>query len=302
MPICEADPWRMQYFKEVECPPQVRIPTEDFDAYEWNPAHHWVYNKLLIAESQGITCAPHGVTPKHFPVFSKPLINLRGMGAGSRVLASLAEYLEHECGGHFWMTLLKGEHISTDIALEDGAAVWFKHAQGIPSGEGTFDHWIIKAERAVGLERYCRNWLAKNLASYTGMVNLETIGGRIIEVHLRFTDQWPDLYGEGWLAALVGLYAHGRWQLSADEQRTGYSVVLFGPHGVEYRHPPAERIDALRRESGITSVQVTFHADRCAATHAMPPGGFRLAVVNCWDLQAGQRVRRELAALFGLAR
>jgi hypothetical protein len=30
------------------------------------------------------------------------------------------------------------------------------------------------------------------------MVNLETIGGRIIEVHLRFADQWPDLYGARW--------------------------------------------------------------------------------------------------------
>ena len=36
--------------------------------------------------------------------------------------------------------------------------------------------------------------------------------------------------------------------------------------------------------------------------HAMPPGGFRLAVVNCWDLEAGRRVRAELAALFGLRR
>ena len=40
-------------------------------------------------------------------------------------------------------------------------------------------------------------WVARNLAGYTGMANLETIGGRIIEVHLRFTDQWPDLYGSG---------------------------------------------------------------------------------------------------------
>jgi hypothetical protein len=72
MPICEADPWRMQYFQDVVCPPDVRIPTEDFDAYEWNPAHHWVYNKLLVAESQGILCAPHGVTPRSYPVFSKP--------------------------------------------------------------------------------------------------------------------------------------------------------------------------------------------------------------------------------------
>ena len=39
------------------------------------------------------------------------------------------------------------------------------------------------------------------------MVNLETIGARIIEVHLRFADQWPDLYGgEPWVESLVRLY------------------------------------------------------------------------------------------------
>ncbi len=202
------------------------------------------------------------------------------------------------------MTLLTGEHISTDIALEDGAAVWFKHAQGIPSGEGTFDHWIIKAERSVGLERYCRNWLAKHLAGYTGMVNLETIGGRIIEVHLRFTDQWPDLYGVGWLEALVGLYARGRWQFAADEKRTGYSVVLFGPHGVEYRHPPRRAPGgAAARKPASPACRSPFTRDRRAATHAMPPGGFRLAVVNCWDLAAGRaRACMSLRRCSGLPR
>jgi hypothetical protein len=301
MPICEADPWRMQYFKDVFCPPDVRIPTEDFDAYEWNPRHHWVYNKLLIAESQGIPCAPHGVTPRSYPVFSKPLINLRGMGAGSRVLESLEEYKHHESGGHFWMTLLRGEHVSTDIAIENGTAVWFRHAQGIPTGEGTFDYWILHAEPYPELERYCSAWIATNLRGYTGMVNLESIGGRIIEVHLRFSDQWPDLYGRDWLNALVRLYAQGKWQFSSDA-RTGYSVVLFGPHGMEYRHPRPERLAELARTPGITSVQITFHAHRAAASHAMPPGGFRLAVVNCWDLEAGRRVRAELAELFGLRR
>ncbi len=30
----------------------------------------------------------------------------------------------------------------------------------------------------------------------------------------------------------------------------------------------------------------------------MPPGGFRLALVNCWDLQAGLAVRERLKRLF----
>jgi EAL domain-containing protein (putative c-di-GMP-specific phosphodiesterase class I) len=31
MPICEAEPWRMQYCESVDCPPNVNIPTEDAD-------------------------------------------------------------------------------------------------------------------------------------------------------------------------------------------------------------------------------------------------------------------------------
>ena len=30
----------------------------------------------------------------------------------------------------------------------------------------------------------------------------------------------------------------------------------------------------------------------------MPPGGFRLAIVNCWDLDAGRAVRARLRDLF----
>jgi hypothetical protein len=30
----------------------------------------------------------------------------------------------------------------------------------------------------------------------------------------------------------------------------------------------------------------------------MPPGGFRLAIVNCWDLAAGTQARERLALRF----
>ena len=80
MPICEADPWRLQYFERAACPPDVNIPTEDSDAWLWYPKYRWVYDKLAVALSQGLVAAPHGVPPPAFPVFSKPTINLKGMG------------------------------------------------------------------------------------------------------------------------------------------------------------------------------------------------------------------------------
>ena len=299
MPVCEADPWRMQYFENVPCPEDVLVPTEDGDAWRWYPRFRWVYNKLSVAESQGFECGPHGLEPPAYPVFSKPVFNMRGMGIGSRVIRTTREYKANQRPGHIWMPLLEGEHVSTDVAVVDGSARWWRHAYGAPLEGGMFDHWTVMAEPRPAIESYCGEWLERNLAGYTGMVNFETIGSRIIEVHLRFADQWPDLYGgDAWVKALIRLYAEGVWEYDDAERRDGYSVVLFGGHGIQYRHPPSDLVEEVRAEPGVTSVQVTFHEDRPPSWHAMPPGGFRLAIVNCWDLDTGRRLRERLALAF----
>jgi hypothetical protein len=310
MAIREADPWRMPYFQDDPCPEGVEIPTEDADAWAWYPAYRWVYDKLRVAQSQGLEAAPHGVMPPAFPVFSKPVVNLRGMGVGSRVIASAEDYAAAWTAGHFWMRLLDGEHVSSDAAVVDGQVVWWRHATGVPGPGGTFDRWVVHAAPRPALEAACGAWIACHLAGYTGMLNLETIGGGaggpgIIEVHLRFADQWPDLYGAGWVAALIRLYAEHRWDFPDAGRRDGYSVVLFVPHdsrppGGGWRHPPAALLDRVRAIPGVSSVQVTFHEDKAPGLHAMPPGGFRLAIVNAWDLEAGRAARRHLAAWFGL--
>jgi len=296
MPICEVDPWRMQYFEGVPCPEEVRISTEDADSWEWYPAQRWIYDKLAVALSQGLEAAPHGVMPHSFPVFSKPIMNLRGMGTGSRVIGSAADYKAALTPGHFWCTLLHGRHVSTDVALVNGVPQWWRHATGATTAGGTFDHWHIHAEPIPEVEEWCGTWACTHLAGYTGMVNFETIGGRIIEAHLRFADQWPDLYGAGWVEALVRLYQTGVWSFADSTRTDGFSVVLFGPHGPRYRHPPAALVDTVRRMPGVSSVQITFHEDREPEHHAMPPGGFRLAIVNAHTLAAGQAARARLAA------
>jgi hypothetical protein len=126
------------------------------------------------------------------------------------------------------------------------------------------------------------------------MANFETIGGRIIEAHLRFADQWPDLYGPGWVEAVVRLHVTGDWVYPDADRVDGYSVVLFGPHGPRYRHPPDALVDEVRSMPGVSSVQITFHEDKAPEHHAMPPGGFRLAIVNARALDAGQAGRERL--------
>jgi hypothetical protein len=297
MPIREADSWRLQYFERVACPDDVEIPTEDSDAWTWNPRHRWVYDKVAIALSQGLEAAPHGVVPKSFPVFSKPIVNLRGMGVGSRVLRDEADYFRRYVAGHMWMPLLEGKHVSSDLAVEDGEPKWWRHSTGEAAGEGTFDHWTVHAAADAMIERQCGDWVRKYLAGYTGMLNLETIGGKIIEAHLRFADQWPDLYGEGFVEALVRFHRTRKWGFADRARRDGFSVVLFGPHG-RYRHPPRALVDEILRMPGVSSLQITFHEDRAPEAHAMPPGGFRLAIVNAFDLAVGQAAREKLRAYF----
>jgi hypothetical protein len=276
----------------------VLVPTEDGDAYVQFPNYRWIYNKLLIAESQGLVCGLHGMTPDAFPVFSKPVYNMRGMGAGSRIFRTLRDYQLNQKPGHMWMELLKGEHVSTDAAVVAGEPLWWRHVTGKPIDEGMFDHWTVLAERRPRIEDYCGAWLRRHLCGYTGMVNFETIDARIIEVHLRFSDQWPDLYGAGWTEALVRLYAKGVWAFADDDRRDGYSVVLFGPHGLQYWHPDPQLVAELLKEPALTSIQITFHEDRPPRAHSMPPGGFRLAIINGFDLDAGRAARERLALRF----
>jgi hypothetical protein len=296
MPFLGVASWRRQYFEEQPCPADVPVPVDDPPTWDLYPERRWIHNKLAICESQGLPHGPHGTMPPQFPVFSKPIYNLRGMGAGGRIIASEGDYDAALTPGHFWMPLLAGEHVSTDLALVDGRIAWCRHTTGMAAAAGTFDYWIVQAEAMPALEAYLADWSGRHLRGFTGVVNIETIGGRIIECHLRLSDQWIDLNGGGWLAAVVELYAAGIWRLRESRQ-TGYSVVLFGTPGVIPSVDNAA-VATMLKTAGISSIQITFDASRTADAHAMPPGGFRLAIVNCWNLEVGHQVRSELRRLF----
>ena len=297
-----VDSWRWQYFADVPCPAGLDIPVDEASAWALFPAHRHIHNKLWICESQSVPHAPHGVEPAKFPIFSKPIFNLRGMGTGGRIIRSKRAYWAAVTPGHMWMPLFTGPHVSTDAAVLRGEVEWWRHTTGKPASQGTFDHWTVHAEHDAVLERYLGAWIRRYLADFTGVINFETIGGKIIECHLRMAEQWLDLNGEDWLKAVVDLYRSRRWRFADADRRTGYSVILFGPHGRQFRAPSAARVAALRRsDPAISSIQITFEDSRPAAQHAMPPGGFRLAIVNCWDLRAGRAIRRRLAAEFALS-
>ncbi|MBI3710711.1 MAG: hypothetical protein HY246_23950 [Proteobacteria bacterium] len=299
MPYVGVDSWRWQYFENTPCPAGLVVPVDDATAWGLYPRHRWIYNKLLICATQGLPHGPHGTTPPGFPVFSKPIVNLRGMGTGSRIIATAAEYEATLTPGHLWMKLLSGAHVSTDVAVLAGRPRWWRHTTGRPGADGMFDYWKVHAARRPRLDSYLGDWIRKNLKGFTGVINFETIGGRIIECHLRMAEQWLDLNGPGWLDAVVRLYAEKEWEFR-HRPRTGYSVVLFGAHGIRWRIDRAA-VAAFLSHPQVSSIQITFDDDEPPESHAMPPGGFRLAIVNCWDLDVGRAVRAALRRQFRAA-
>ena len=303
MPILVNDSWLKQYFRNFDCPETTLIPTDDLDCYVLYPVFRWVYNKLLICEKQDLCHAPHGIEPPAFPVFSKPIYNLRGMGVGSRFILTKEDYDLRQQPGHLWMVLLQGEHVSSDVAVVDGQAQqWFHVVGKLGEKNGTFDYWTILNYQKPEIEEYCGRWLDKHLKGYTGMVNLETIDSKIIEVHLRFSDQWLDLYNKHFLQALVNLYTNKVWQAVAPSVKVTYSVVLFQDHGYKYVHPPKSIIDQILKDSDISSLQITFDEKKPTQSYSMPSGGLRLGVINCFDLQSGLRARELLSRYFRATR
>jgi hypothetical protein len=57
-------------------------------------------------------------------------------------------------------------------------------------------------------------------------------------------------------------------------------------------------IDEIKYRRGVSSVQITFHEHLAPARHSMPPGGFRLAIVNGFDLAATLAARERLRKAF----
>ena len=49
---------------------------------------------------------------------------------------------------------------------------------------------------------------------------------------------------------------------------------------------------------GVSSLQITFYETKHPSEHPMPPGGFRLGIINSFDLTEAKAARRALAASF----
>lgn len=144
----------------------------------------WVYDKLILTRKLGYYANPAGIPPiKPDWYMVKPITNLDGMGIGSRkrYLTPKSYEVEH---GKFYMSYFEGAHLSVDYL--EGEFLFA--VRGIKKKE-RFQIW----ER-VSDEPDIPDVLKPIVAKYKN-VNIEYIGDKVIEVHLRYN---PDFYGRAY--------------------------------------------------------------------------------------------------------
>jgi len=227
MPFIGVLPERKHLFQPE---PRSDLPVSDGAAWRLNPDHRNIYDKLRLVLDAGLRAAPCGVAPTDLglaadaEVFVKPITNLAGMGLKAQ--RARADQVPMEPGS-FWCEYLRGIHTSSDVLVEDGTPIWFAHTKGSVLKDAARPvYWQIGAE-APEIEPWLKDWVARNLAGYSGICNIELIGGRPIEAHLRGSNGFFDLYGPAFLPTWVAL-ADGEPITPPPPVPGGYVISIFG--------------------------------------------------------------------------
>lgn len=189
-------------------PPLIQ---EDYQAWEMfsHKPYRWVFNKLEVALRQGLHAGPAGMPPNHNGLYiSRPIYNLYGMGINAEQFQYHEETMRDEMiqhfyiePGHFWCEWLSGQHYSIDYQqYEDGSwkvnSVW--QAQHFTQSNLTkFKSWTKLSPRSAPKPELLPLKLDFLPTFDIPFFNVEMIGDKIIEIHLRPGDLHFDHYPVG---------------------------------------------------------------------------------------------------------
>lgn len=277
MPFIGVLPERTHLFNPQ---PKAEVGVSDAAAWRLNPRHRHLYNKLDLALGAGLRAAPCGVDPRDLgfapedQVFVKPMLNLAGMALSARAVS--ADCVPFEPGS-FWCERLQGAHTSSDALVHEGRAIWFAHTRGAAQKDAERSiYWEIGVD-APELQAWLEGWIAEHLQGYTGLCNIEMIGARPIEVHLRGSNGFFDFYGPDFLPAWVALMDGELCEIPPPVPG-GLVISIFG----------VGELDTTQR--GIIEASgVALHPD----AHSTD----RIAILRCHDKTTGLALCRTLGLI-----
>lgn len=231
----------------------------DDDAWIAYPHHRGWFNKLEVSLRLGYACGPCGVAPTVSGYYVvRPIYNLEGMGIGAFKAWIDAGDASRVPPGSFWCEWFDGDHHSVTYRWNDGwhpVSTW----QGFnaPDDLSRFHRWVRSKWSAPLPQMF-------DVLADCGVINVEFVGGRIIEVHLRPSPDpevdgtlipvWADNPVEG----LVPAFDDGNGFLPVP--RIGFVVDKFGVYDP---FVPPEFDQFMARVASHLDELVSMVEDRC---------------------------------------
>jgi len=282
---------RYPAYEKLHVPSFVNIPTTDIAAWTHFEKYRWVYDKMRLAESQHMECGPLGIIPKKFPVFLKPIYNLYGGSISAYKIDDIKMYDKHQNfhPGRFWVEFFEGDHLQHDLAIYNGEIVWSNTFLGLKfflgdKYTGAFDYWE-RQYMTEEMSSVLQDWVTKHMPDYSGVINCETIGCNIIEVHLRFGNVL-DLQDVNIMDSFIKLYTGKKWALPTKPFKEFYIFSIFGEKEMKYIAPTEASI-----ESNMESFNILDYRMELDGGTRTPPLIKRIGWFTSYSRTAGLDVR-----------
>jgi hypothetical protein len=182
----------------------------------------WIYDKLILARKLGHIAGPAGVpVPRAAWYIVRPITNIRMMSRGAQRMWLTPESTELVPDGYFWCEEFSGRHISVDYhwGIQTLAVEGFRDSSRLDR----FCRW-----QRIEAEQYPYPQVLGELWMKTPWINVEQIGTHIIEVHLRWNDDFDNHAGTEifpqWQDATVDPPPGTTWYPSVSADRTGFWI------------------------------------------------------------------------------
>ena len=281
--IHNLDPWISQYVENIPGEHLSEIAWTDAEAIGRYPQHAWLYDKLELCNLLGYKAYDLNVEePESFPMFGKLRTNVLGMGISARRLESMVDVHYHDM---IAMPIMKGKHLTTDFVI------WKGKVKDSYTFEGIYEGNSFKMFRSVSCgdkPTAHQQKVIRELFDFTGIINIEMIGGKIIEVHLRPGSQYFDISG-GMYEQALKCFAELQTYYPVQFERT-YSRVFRGKNDAFVKFNG--KLDAL--PDGIRSVQLCFEDQKPLSANPNDEFTYVLFVVNGTNLKAIERFGKHL--------
>ncbi len=277
-------PWRrktIEHIKDLSV-----VAWTDEDAYQRFPEFSWVYDKLEIAERfcPLLTIDLTQQYPKKYPAFIKPKSKL---STEKKVfVATCKEDIDKELPNktnYISQATLSGEHITSDYIIKDGKIL--DKIRFICHRDKNNSFYLM--ERLKSSEFDMIELIIMSIGLKFGIINVETIGGVIANVHLTPTIGVHDI-SSGFTEQLPRYLQTKQWK-QCKYQKT-YSRI--------YKRSKDSRPILLRSlpqyPEGVCSVTLCWDENKKLSDYYQDESSYRYMIINGTDLDVIEEFGRDV--------